>query len=189
MIELCLTPDDVAAQYFTKHGVVLFIINTEGELLVTREKTNKPETQKVAGDISVVCETSEPDEAWPDTLLRGMREELGLTDDQIMANFVMDPDTCFAGEALFLDDVLARVVIVGFTGNLQELSTHNGDGEIEIVGWRPPTELDQSTLRTGVQRILNACLESWLFEDGGKSAESQSVPLSLANLAQVKIKS
>ena len=64
MLERKTSSDTEISVNYKKYGVVLFIFGESGNVLVLKEKTSNPENEKLAGNLSVLCETSETGENW-----------------------------------------------------------------------------------------------------------------------------
>lgn len=182
MIERRLSSDEEVREKYQKVGVVIFVSNLKGEILVVQEHLDFPETQIKPGDYSVVCEASMEGEGWEETVIRGLTEELGFGKPELEEHFKFDPETSFLGEGLFLDDVLARVIVVYYTGDLGTLLSKTGDGEVTVVSWEQPQNLISYHLRTGVRRILSECLRDNLLENLERPSTKGLIPLTLENL-------
>ena len=182
-IEKRLTPEITAKFLYQKVGVVVFIINDEGEVLLLREKTSKTSTAKQAGEYGVLCETSEDGESWVETTMRGLREELGVDDQRASELLKVDPCNTFLGEGLFVEGVLARVCVVSWNGTKDEALKLSGDEEVEIVGWENVENLSAHNLRPGVRNILGQCLKQDLLN---MDRFNFLIPLSVANLGLVE---
>ncbi len=159
-----LSPQEEVKELYKKIGVVVFILNSRGQILVLQENKVNPETAKVAGEFSVLCETSEGDESWSETVVRGLKEELGLGTDQIFEHFDLDPEKCFLGETLFVDGVLARLVLARYKGPDDLFFSLSGDGEVNVIGWENPENLCAFDLRVGVRKVLSECLAGGLLK-------------------------
>lgn len=183
-IEQKLTPENIIKLRYQKVGVVVFIVNDEREILLLRENTFKTSTDKHGGEYGVLCETSNNEEGWIETMMRGIKEELGIDDQRANELLKIDPDNTFLGEGLFVDGVLARVCIVSWNGPKEEALKLSGDGEVEIIGWKGIESLTSFNLRSGVRNILGQCLEQNLLDVGQFNF---LLPLSIANLGLIKI--
>lgn len=181
MIEKVLTPDSEVRQKYAKIGVVAFIKNHDGQVLLLQEKQTKRETGKNNGDISVLCETSEDGESWEKTLVRGVKEELCI--DYLFQPLLLgiDRDRSYLGETMFVERVLARVVIVHFLGPDDYFIPGIDLGEVKVVGWESPDKMADYSLRTGVRNVLSECLDSVLEEN----RSNDLWPLSIAYLHMV----
>lgn len=183
MIERKVSTTSEARERYRKSGVVVFIFNPNQEVLLIEENTAKAETDKKKGTVGTICGTSENGENWEQTLIRELSEELGLNQEQIHDNFVIDQNNCYLGECLFVDDVLARVISV-FCLN-PSVITNNisaGDGEVSLVGWEKIENLIHYPLRSGVKNVLSNCEESSAFSFIQTIDASSLVELSLDNL-------
>lgn len=163
-IEKKLTPSYEIKEKYKKVGVVAFVINDDGEVLVVQENSSKVSTAKEAGECGVLCETSEGDESWMETLMRGFREELGIDGQKASELLRIDSDNNFLGEGLFVEGILARVCTVSWRGPKEEALKLSGDGEVSVVGWLRIEDLSALNLRPGVRNILNQCLEQDLLK-------------------------
>lgn len=179
------SPQEIKEKY-QKAGVVVFVLNQSGEILMVRENLNDSTTGKESGTFGVVCETSDEGEDWEETVIRGLMEELGISLQETPSVFRISPDSCFLGESLFVDGVLARVATVYFTGDSDKLLSTAGGGEVSIVGWEKPENLLSYPLRIGVRKILEECLEEGLIGRGGGVLEENLQPLSLINLRTMR---
>lgn len=155
MVEQKLTQEDEVQEKYRKVGVVIFLFNGNGEILVVQEQGRRDSDGGQQGDFSVLCEAAKDREDWTDNVIRALSEELGV--DQ--SAFKIDPKRCFLGESMFGEGVLARVVAVLYDRDPGEIFNAKGDGEVVIVGWRRPVELLELPLRPGVSKILRECLE------------------------------
>jgi hypothetical protein len=182
-IEKRLTPEAIAKLSYQKIGVVVFIVNDEGEVLLLQENTSKMSTGKQSGEYGVLCETSDDGESWMETMLRGFREELGINDQKASELLKIDSDNTFLGEGLFLERVLARVCVVGWNGSKEGALRLSGDGEVKVNGWEKIDNLASFKLRRGVRNILDQCLEQNLLN---LERFNFLLPLSIANLGLVE---
>lgn len=161
--------------------MVVFIFNNRGETLLLQERGKIHDTDGAkVGDFSVVCETANPGEDWAANVVRGIKEELGF-EVLTAGQFAVDPEKCFIGESVFGPRVLARVAILHYAGEPNDLLTAYGDGEVVVVGWRKPEELLSYPLRSGVRKILAECINGGEFGEVA-AASDRLVPLSLGNL-------
>ncbi|MGB6839248.1 MAG: NUDIX domain-containing protein [Microgenomates group bacterium] len=166
-----------------KVGVVVFICDLNGEVLVVKEKLSNPDTGKEVGSYAVLCETSESEEGWNETVMRGSKEELGIDIYQSDKLFKIDPKHCLLGESLFVEGVLARVAIIYYTrGKETLLSLVPESGEVVVAGWERPRELLSYPLRLGVRKILEECLQEGLLDRFKQFSDDSLVSLSVANL-------
>lgn len=160
-----LTDDIEAREKFRKIGVVVFIRNLHGQILLTRENKTHDTDGGIVDQYSVLCETSEDGEDWAETLLRGLKEELG--DGGENENFVIDPYHSLVGESLFAKDVLARVVVIYYIKDPNQIFSSKGDGETTPLGWFYLHQFDSADvikrLRPGVRGILNECIKKSVF--------------------------
>src|SRR4030042_3258127 len=152
MLERKTSSDTEISVNYKKYGVVLFIFGESGNVLVLKEKTSNPENEKLAGNLSVLCETSETGENWKDTVMRGIREELSLTDEQV-SDLVQFGEDSYLGECDFIEHMLARVVKAK-CDERKLLEVVRDNEEVEIMGFMPiDTLLDQNT-RLGVRNVI-----------------------------------
>lgn len=182
-IEKRLTPDTTAKSLYQKVGVVVFIINNEGQVLLLQEKISKASTAKRVGEYGVLCETSEDGESWAETTMRGFREELGIDDQRASELLKVDSQNTFLGEGLFIEGVLARVCVVNWNGDRENALKLSGDGEVVVVEWMKIQKLSALNLRQGVRNILNQCLEQDLLD---MNRFNFLIPLSVANLGLIE---
>lgn len=180
MIEKVLTPDSEVRQKYAKMGVVAFIKNPDGQVLLLQEKQTKRETGKNSGDVSVLCETSENGESWGETLVRGIKEELDVDYIHQSTLFGISNKFGYLGETIFVERVLARVAVVHFVGPVDYFAPGTDLGEVAVIGWESPNKLAEYNLRLGVRNVLNKCLD--VLEDG---VTSNLWPLSIAYLHMV----
>lgn len=181
MVERKLSQDVEIAEHYRKVGVVVFIFNNHGELLLLQERGKVHDTDGAkTGDFSVICETANPKEDWAANVVRGIQEELG---QEVLATgrFAVDPQRCFVGESIFGPGVLARVAILHYIGEPDDLLSASGDGEVVVVGWQKPQELLKYPLRSGVRKILKECINGREFREVD-AAHDRLVPLSLGTL-------
>lgn len=184
-MERRLSNQEEIGEKFPTTGVVVFIFNEDLEVLVLQENHSKIATGKELGNYGVLCETTEAGETWEETLIRGLEEELGVDQDQI-SSFFINPNYCFLGESMFTDGVLARVAAIFWAGNIEELLLTKGDGEVTVIGWEKPTNLQNYNLRTGVRKVLQECLSEKIFPQDLRTLSENFIPLSLNNLKIVK---
>lgn len=187
MVERRLTSFQEAKEKYRKTGVVVFVLNQEGNALVVRENSEESVTGKEKGSLGVICETSQEGEGWEGTVIRGLKEELGI-DSRQTSNIKIDPEHCFLGESLFVEGVLARVAIVHWVGNDDVLLSASGDGEVTPVGWEKPKDLVSRPLREGVKKILQECLDEGLIEKAKGISRENFLPLSTLNLKKTEEK-
>ncbi len=181
MIEKVLTSDSEVRQRYAKVGVVAFIKNPNGQVLLLQESQTKRETGKNSGDVSVLCETSENGESWRETLVRGIKEELDIDYVYQPTLFGISKKDGYLGETLFVEGVLARVAVVHFVGQTDLFVPGTDLGEVKVVGWEVPAKLVDHSLRVGVRNVLSKCLDS-VIEKGGSN---DLWPLSIAYLQMV----
>lgn len=165
MVERRITSSEEIKEKYLKVGVVVFILNKKGEVLVIRENSNSETTAKNVGEFGVLCETAQEGENWRQTLIRGLQEELDMTNDEIESCFVFNPDYCFLGESIFVEGVLARVAVVGCRDDVFLEKQVKDDAEVSVIGWRCPEELISYSLRIGVRKILQECLGEGLLSN------------------------
>ncbi len=183
MVERRLSTDREARERYQKVGVVVFILNELGEVLVVRENSANLDTGKRVGEYGVICETSNGGETWEETVIRGLGQELGIEPDQVSTFFRVSPDESFLGESPFVDGVLARVVAIRWVGQA-DFTSFSGDGEVSIVGWEKPGNLPFYRLRAGVRKILGECLEGRVLARTGSIPQENLLPLSVDSLRQ-----
>lgn len=187
MVERRLSsPQEIKEKYF-KVGVVIFVFNQKGEVLLVRENLTELSTGKKSGDLSVICETSEEKESWEESVIRGLKEELGIDFREGNNFFQINPRRCFLGESVFMNGILVRVVTIHWSGEDKVLLSAVGDGEVSVVGWEKPENLLSYPLRIGVRKVLQECLDEGLI---GRNIEDFSrknfLPLSISNLKQIR---
>lgn len=181
MVERILSRDLEVAELYRKVGAVVFVFNNRGETLLLQERGKVHDTDGAkTGDFSVICETANPGEDWAANVVRGIREELGQ-EALATGRFAVDPKRCFVGESVFGPGVLARVAILHYTGEPNDLLSAEGDGEVLVVGWQKPEELLRYPLRSGVRKILAECINGGEFGEVD-AADGRLVPLSLGTL-------
>lgn len=187
MIERRISSFQEIMERYKKVGVVIFLVNSEGKILVVQEHSENPITGKETGTFGVVCETSREGEEWGETVIRGLAEELGIDPRVEKEVFKIDPRGCFLGESLLIEGILARVVVVHWRGNDRELLLAKGDGEVSIVGWERPESLISYPLRTrkGVKEVLQECLVEGLLRGLSPIPEEALRPLSVTTLKEI----
>ncbi|MCK4588563.1 NUDIX hydrolase [Candidatus Woesebacteria bacterium] len=181
MVERCLSNNEEIKEKYQEVGVVVFVFNEEGEILVIKENTQNLVTRKNVGDYGVICETTKEGESWEETVMRGLEEELGLAHAELASIFEINPEHCFLGESLFVESVLARVVVV----HLVEMELPLGDvnvSEISVIGWEKSENLLSYQLRAGVRNVLQKCLEMDLLQKESLVGKKDFLPLSVENL-------
>ena len=187
MVERKISSSQEIKEKYQKSGIVIFIMSQEGEILLVKENTANPTTGREIGNYGVICETSNENEDWETTTIRGLKEELGI-DPGIENNYLkIDPKNCFLGESLFVDGVLARVVVTRWMGDKEKISSLTNDGEISIVGWEKPENLFSYPLRVGVKKVLEECLQEGLLKTNSQTINNNESFLSLSvnNLKQI----
>lgn len=187
MVERRLSsPQEIKEKYF-KVGVVIFVFNQKGEVLLVRENSTELSTGKKAGDLSVICETSKEKESWEETVIRGLEEELGIDFEGEENFFQIDPEDCFLGEGVFVKGILVRVVTIHWSGEDKVLLSAVGDGEVSVVGWEKPENLLSYPLRIGVRKVLQECLDEGLINRNIEDFSRENfLPLSISNLKQIR---
>lgn len=186
MVERRLSSPEEIAEKYNKVGLVVFVINQDGEVLVVRENLSSENgVRKIKGEFGVPSETSEGDESWEETVLRGLEEEIGKV--PLDKFYVVNPKGSFLGESLFVEGVLARVVVLHWQGDKEEVFSKVEDGEVSVVGWqRAENLLRNPKLRQGVRRILQECLDNGAFDGVEGIAQNELLPLSLENLRKAE---
>jgi isopentenyldiphosphate isomerase len=183
-MENTLSSQERVVELYKKHGVVVFVFDPEGNVLVTREKLEGQSTGKSPGDYSVVCETTEPGEFTSSTVIRGIEEELGVVEEKQADIFSINPENCYLGESIFIEGVLARVFVLHSNGSYRFTSSSEFSDEVEVVGWHTPDEIPDLKLRTGVKNVLKDISESGLTI-GQKPTDGGLIPLTKENLLNV----
>lgn len=180
MVERKLSETSELERHYKKIGAVVFIVNNQGEILLVQNNGVHDTDSGQIGDFGVPCETAKRGEDWASNVIRGIQEELG---EGVLADghFAVNPDKCFLGESVFGPEVLARVVLLHYTGEPSRLIGASGDGEVVAVGWRKPQEFFQYPLRPGVRRILEECINEGDFDQALPPTE-RLVPLLLESL-------
>lgn len=169
MFEKNLSSDSEIKDKFSRVGVVVFIRSESGHILVLKENQEERTTQKKMGELSVVCETANPGENWAQTVVRGIEEELGIAPELQERLFMVPTGECFLGETLFVESVLARVVVVDFVGSPDLFVPGTNLGEMTVVGWeKPDVVLANYSLRQGVRKVLGECLDNGLLKRPGE---------------------
>src|SRR3989304_6860324 len=156
-MERKLTSQEKVAEIYRRHGVVIFIVNDCGEILTVQENEDKDTTGKRKGEIGVVCETSEKGKPWFDTVTRGLKEELGLNEVK-QKSLLSLHDNSYLGETIFIEGVLARVVVLKARRPDILLQHLRPEGEVDGLGFRKPADLLGDNLRQGVRNVLTECL-------------------------------
>lgn len=183
MVERFITPQAEVEGLYRKTGVVVFILNEHGQILLLQETGAHDTDGGQSGEFSTYCETTNPGENWPETIIRGLQEELGISPEQ-RSRFMISPNSGVLGEYKFSADVLARVTILHWAGNPDEALSLTGDGEVAVVGWVNPEEALHYQLRPGVRKILLECLEEKHLTRQTLVAPQDLVPLSIISLHQ-----
>ncbi|PJE67218.1 hypothetical protein COU95_03690 [Candidatus Shapirobacteria bacterium CG10_big_fil_rev_8_21_14_0_10_40_9] len=186
MVERRLSSPQEIRERYQKVGVVIFVLNQEGEVLVVRERSPNLITGKESGDFGVVCETSKEGEGWEETVIRGLTEELGINPQEMEDVFRIDTERCFLGESLFVEGVLARVVVVHWKGEKEMPLSMADNNEVSVAGWEKPENLLSYSLRIGVRKILQECLNEGLLEKNFLVSEENLLPLSVNNLTRIE---
>ncbi|HUC94398.1 MAG TPA: NUDIX domain-containing protein [Candidatus Saccharimonadales bacterium] len=155
------TPTEVVAELYNHSGVVVFIFDPIGRLLITREKHDK-ETAYGRGSLrkpdqlGLFTETREIGEHWVDTFFRGLYEEFGLDDDQIQSLLELDLSQSFIGETKFRESCLASVLQIKCKDPQLFLNTIKPNTEIDVIGWISPDFFLKASknIRFGVKKVL-----------------------------------
>lgn len=180
-----LERQQIGYEAYRKTGVVIFLFNREGEVLLLRETFSEQETRKEAGQYGVVCETSEPGEGWEHTVMRGFAEELGINPSKHQGVLKVAASS-FLGETTFVEGVLARVVVVYWDHDKEAITLlTQATDEVEIVGWEKLENLPSYNLREGVRNVLNACEDGNLLKKRSVSGREELTPLSVESLRKV----
>lgn len=139
-----------------KVGVVVFVINQEGRVLVVQE-TGKEGHQ---GEIGVLCETRKPGETILDNTRAALIEEMGVNINSQRAFLYID-GVSYLGRFPFPEGkkrIHGDVVLIRFDGDGENFSPRN---EVTIYGWMKPEDLAADfNLRPGVVPALEAVIES-----------------------------
>lgn len=183
-MENTLSSQERVAELYTKHGVVVFVFDPKGNILVMREKSEGESTGKYPGDYSVVCETTEPGEFASSTVIRGIKEELGVVEEQQADIFSINPENCYLGETVFIEGVLARVFVLHSNDSHVFTPSSEFSDEVEVVGWHTPDEISDLKLRTGVRNVLKDITECGITI-GQRPTDGGSLPLTRENLLNV----
>jgi len=184
MVERKISSSQEIKEKYQKSGIVIFIMSQEGEILLVKENTANPTTGREIGNYGVICETSRENEDWEETVIRGIKEELGIDPEIENSYLKIDPKNCFLGESLFVDGVLARVVVAKWIGDKDDISFVKNDGEVSVVGWEKPENLLSYPLRNGVRKILGECLREGLLKEDYLNIHESLSSLSVNNLKQ-----
>ena len=182
-MENIISSEERIAELYRKHGVVVFIFNPNGNVLVTQETMSRESTGKSVGDYGVLCETTEPGEFVATTVVRGVSEELGVEEIQQAAMFTFNPENCYLGETMFIEGVLARVFVLHANESYDFRPNQEFSDEIEIAGWFNLQELSDLQLRPGVKNVLEDMSNSGLQLEAVTLEDP--VPLTRDNLLQV----
>lgn len=142
-----------------RDGIAL-LVSHEEKILVVREMTNKPSTGKTAGELSIVCETRDSkSEDIRDTLLRGIKQELGIKGDEIYRYFDRFSEISM-GKCLFTPGTLAhiyKIKCIDPDGVASKINKY-GDGEVKFVGWWSLDQLanpqNGNVVRPGVSNVI-----------------------------------
>ncbi|MBN1169221.1 NUDIX hydrolase [Candidatus Woesebacteria bacterium] len=163
-------------------GAVMFIRDPEGRILYISESEDKPETGKVAGEYSVNCETSKDGEDWTETVPRGLKEELGLTDQDIEETLNIRLNGGYLGETEFTEGVRAHVVVLDCDDPDELLERIKPVDEIKVEGWIEPDLLLSQPVRSGVGNVLRRVLSGgWL----GSLSQPRSLAITDRSLRQL----
>lgn len=179
-----ITPDREARMLFRKVGVVIFVFNQQGKILLVKENRPNSDTNKQVGDYGVICETAEIDEDWAHTAVRGLQEELGLAEEDLSRSFRINTTNCFMGETLFLEGVLARVVGVHLVEEDVVSEGQFGDGEVSVAGWVTSESLLNLPLRVGVRNVAQTVLSRGLLQEASRIS-GELLPLTVDNLQSI----
>ena len=144
-------------------GVVLLVVAIKKNgapgpipfLWTTIEKTSKPETEKIAGQISFPAETRKQGESPEDTLLGAIAE---FTNDDALIGRLSTPRVGnYMPSAILVGGNLIDLAIVFHEGLLDEEITPADSAEISTNGWRSLDQLrseDPNKLRSIITKTL-----------------------------------
>jgi len=157
------TPTEAVTELYNHSGVVVFIFDSQGRLLITREKHNK-ETAYERGSLrkpdqlGLFTETRESDinEKWADTILRGLKEEFGFEESDIESLLELDLSKSYIGETSFRESCLASVLQVKCKNPQLFLKSIVPNTEIDVIGWISPEHFLKASenIRFGVKKVL-----------------------------------
>lgn len=168
MERIVTSPKDVERKY-NFSGVVVFVFDLKGRILVTREKNPKETafkngTLKKTDQLGVITETREGTEKWQTVVIRGLREELGIIPKENKGLLEVTDDT-YIGETLFREGVLATVVRLHCPDTKRLLESIQPSEDLDVLGFFSIESLIKSdNIRYGVCKILNECLEAGIFK-------------------------
>jgi isopentenyldiphosphate isomerase len=183
-MENIISSEEKIAELYRKHGVVVFIFDPDDNVLVTKEVTAQESTGKSVGDYGVLCETTEPGEFVATTVIRGIREELGVEEEQQETKFSISQENGYLGETIFIEGVLARVFLLHANESYNFSPSQEFSDEVEIAGGFSLNELSVLQLRSGVRNVLDDISRSGL-QLHINAPDDALVPLTRENLLQV----
>jgi len=190
-MEKTITPVEEVEEKYRHSGVVVYIFDQKGRILVTRERHDK-ETAFERGalrkpdQLGIYTETREDGENWQTAFIRGVEEEFGLDKERCSQLFRLDPDNSYLGEALFREGVLATVIQIKCVDTKRFLKEVEPKEELDVIGFLPVPFLRKAekNIRYGVKRTLNELIGSNEF---GKMAEEDVIPLNKDSLELLDI--
>lgn len=158
-------PKEVEKQY-DHSGVVAFIFDSKGRILVTREREDKETafergTPKKPDQLGVITETREPDEIWQTTIIRSFKEELGLDPKEVFGKGLLQvTNNTYIGETLFREGVLATVTQWYCPDTEALLKNVKPNPDLDVLGFFQIDMFEKSgNIRHGVKRVLDEYMD------------------------------
>lgn len=160
VMERALKKERESAKTF---GVVVFIVDKNGNIYTSQENESNPATGKKKDDYSVVCETRNYRESWAANLYRGILEETGIPDNKLSS--VIDFEDYRIWETQFQDKVWSTVAVLKCKDSVRfmNLVGTNGDTDgVKSIGFMPKDQFENLNLREGVRNIIEN-YGDWIF--------------------------
>lgn len=163
-----------------RKGVALLIVDKSSigsgdpRIWTINELSSSPETQKLAGQVSIPAETRKEDEEESETVFGGLAE---FTDsDEVVSHLKINPNKFYAKSAIRVNGFAIDVAIIFYDGPTDAPIIPSDDEEVEPRGWASTRELG---LLNGEARSIVGDSISFAQEQGAfdLSEEDQVIPI------------
>jgi len=167
-------------------GVAVFITDSKGRILVTRERKKKETdfergTLRKSNQLGIFTETRKDGEDWRATVIRGIREEFGLKHRDRCNLLQVNKDSSYIGETLFREGVLATVIQMYCLDTEKFLKSVKAIKSLDVLGFfQIPIFQLSGNIRYGVKRVLEDC-------SLGMIKEESLLPLNRKSLTALQI--
>lgn len=133
-------------------GVAAVILSEDGKVLVIEETENKPQVDKMTGDISIPAETIKEGETEFEALIRLLEEEVGVRE-----GMVCNPEVDWIGDYQLgkRTGIWGRVYLIHFQGRSDSPRGFSSkDREVINHRWINPVDIAHMSRRAGALEIL-----------------------------------